>query len=85
MVRKTDNLILRVPIVLKSGSLNLLEPLGLSRPVVGLLYRLTCNIIPRLTCNIIKITKKKNRAHAHTHTHTHNVMNKGMCWRIKHD
>jgi hypothetical protein len=27
-----------VPIVLKSGSLNLLEHLGLSRPVMGLLY-----------------------------------------------
>jgi hypothetical protein len=30
-----------VPIVLKSGSLNLLEPLGLFRPVKGLLYLLS--------------------------------------------
>jgi hypothetical protein len=29
-----------VPIVLKSGSLNLLDPQGLSRPVMGLLYLL---------------------------------------------
>jgi hypothetical protein len=32
------NININVPIVLKSGSLKLLKPQGLSRPVIGLLY-----------------------------------------------
>ena len=39
-----------MPIVLKSGSLNLLEPLGPSRPVMGLLY-------PVIDYEVIRILK----------------------------
>jgi hypothetical protein len=62
-MHRADNLILRVPSVMQSKSLNLLEPLGLSRPVMGLLYRLARNIIP-----CVRLQKTRARAHAHTHT-----------------
>jgi len=38
-VRKADNLPPSRAVVTKSGNLNLLETLGLSRPVMGLIYR----------------------------------------------
>ena len=39
-MRKADNLPPTCAVVTKSGILNFLDPLGLSRPVMGLLYHL---------------------------------------------
>ena len=63
-MHRADNLILRVPIVMEYRSLNLLEPLGLSTHVMGLLYRLTSNIIP-----CVRLQKNPRQARAQTHTY----------------
>jgi hypothetical protein len=54
-----------VPIVLKSGSLNLLEPSGPVKAVMGLLYLFYSWAVALIEFLAISVT------HTHTHTHTH--------------
>ena len=56
-MRKADNLPPSCAVVTKSGNLNFLNPLGLSRPVTGLLYLYTTILI--LMHTKPKVSRKK--------------------------
>jgi len=64
---------LHVPIVLKSGSLNFLEPSGPARPVLGLLFIMT----PVAARNLQ--TADKSKFHCSTWSRCHAVEQRQCC------